>query len=82
MIASLQPDFGRCVVNETDLTSTAVQRAVLEGGPADLPEGDRQGWIEADEYRIKVPYGGGYEHYERTGVSHVYRWVARTKVAE
>ena len=69
-------------MSETDLTSSTVLRVMLEGGPADLPREDAQSWIQADDERIKVPYRGGYEHFQRTDVSHVYRWVTRTKVAE
>jgi hypothetical protein len=82
-MASLQasPEPWRRVVSEAELTSEAVLRVILEGGPADLPREHLRSWIDTDE-RIKVPFRGGYEHFQRTDVSHVYRWVTRTKVAE
>lgn len=56
---------------------------VLEGGPA----GIKPGAVLDDRDRLKIPHQGGYEHFERLDGSAaadtaVYRWVARTKVAE
>lgn len=64
--------------------------AVLEGGPADLPETARRCLAALDGATIKVLHMGGYEHFERTvagtGAGHpepvVYRWTARTRIAE
>lgn len=57
---------------------------VLEGGPADIsPAGVLGGRSLAEQDRLKVPHGGGYEYYERLGtmpvggaVRAVFRWVA------
>ncbi|CNG61583.1 Uncharacterised protein [Mycobacterium tuberculosis] len=61
---------------------------VLEGGPPGLPR-EAGTAPRGDGERIKVPYRGGYEHFERVGVDGsgatpvvVYRWVQRTAVAE
>ncbi len=73
------PDFEQSLVTENTVW------AVLEGGPSGLPEGLRQRREPTDEARIKVPYGAGYEHFERTPepvTPVVYRWVARTRIAE
>ncbi|WP_042397189.1 DUF5988 family protein [Streptacidiphilus carbonis] len=60
--------------------------ALLEGGPADIPTDRREQLVEAGLEKIKLPYYGGYEHFERTdeqsGHFVVYRWVARTEIAE
>jgi hypothetical protein len=61
-------------------------RYVLEGGPAGITPGA----VPDGRDRLKIPHQGGYEHFERldgaasdTGAdTAVYRWVARTKVAE
>lgn len=62
--------------------------AVLEGGPADLPE--RIVPISPAGSEIKIPFKGGYEHFKATtrhqdtpdGRLPVYEWVSRTKIAE
>jgi hypothetical protein len=65
-----------------------VLRAVLEGGPADLPEGTRLHLVAPAQDKIKVRHLGGYEHFERArdpgedAEVVTYRWIARTKVAE
>ncbi|MEU1889322.1 DUF5988 family protein [Micromonospora sp. WMMD987] len=62
--------------------------AVLEGGPVGLPAVDRARSALAGTGRIKVPYLGGYEHFERRGDHDdasrvvVYHWTMRTKIAE
>jgi hypothetical protein len=60
--------------------------AVLEGGPTSLPEGVRRQPAPVGDDRIKVPHLGGYEHFERSdrvdGDAAVYRWTARTRIAE
>lgn len=65
-------------------------RAVLEGGPQEFPEGLRVQTAPRSEQKIKVPYHGGYEHFERVGDSPgpaepgtiIFRWTMRTKIAE
>jgi len=62
----------------------------LEGGPVDFPDALRRKRTTPDEYKIKVLYGHGHEHFERTedrrdveGTSAVvYRWTMRTRCAE
>jgi hypothetical protein len=76
----------------TDSTDTVeVLRAVLAGGPADIPAGMRVCDVPAGQEKIKVPWCGGYEHFERDdpagghydpGDAVVYRWTFRTRVAE
>jgi uncharacterized protein DUF5988 len=60
--------------------------AILEDGPADLPAELRRRIVEADSYTVKVPHLGGYEHFERVAdsgdASAVFRWTARTRIAE
>jgi hypothetical protein len=77
-------------VDQTSETKTA-RNVVLEGGPAGITPGAvLDGRPLGDNDRLKIPHQGGYEHFERldgegvdTGVdTAVYRWVARTKVAE
>ncbi|QIS13537.1 DUF5988 family protein [Nocardia arthritidis] len=63
-------------------------RAVLEGGPADLPT--RVVTVTPPGTEIKVQYKGGYEHFEATprlqdtaeGPLRVYAWTYRTAIAE
>ncbi|KWV30974.1 DUF5988 family protein [Micromonospora rifamycinica] len=65
---------------------------VLEGGPVGLPAVDRARSALAGTGRIKVPYLGGYEHFERRGDHDgraddasrvvVFHWTMRTKIAE
>jgi hypothetical protein len=54
---------------------------VLEGGPSDLPDGERRRRIPAGDLKVKVRHRGGHEHFERTDDG-VYRWTTRTKIAE
>ncbi|WDZ86558.1 DUF5988 family protein [Micromonospora cathayae] len=62
--------------------------AILEGGPADLPLELRVHRTSRTTDKVKVPYYGGYEHFERVGTpaaddrSTVYRWIGRTRIAE
>jgi hypothetical protein len=64
--------------------------AVLEGGPVSLPEESRTQKVSPFAQKIKVPYYGGYEHFERTcPLEHnvldeeiVFRWTMRTELAE
>jgi hypothetical protein len=62
--------------------------AVLEGGPAGLPPALRACQVARADERIKVPYLGGYEHFEKDGAAGVddmpvvFRWTGRTRIAE
>jgi hypothetical protein len=64
--------------------------AVLVGGPASIPKALRTQTVKPLEQKIKIPHYGGYEHFERTGRLEentssqqiVFRWTARTEVAE
>lgn len=74
----------------TPLFSGATISIVLEGGPSDLSATARASRARATDTKIKVEHLGGYEHFERTGSGTqddatapvVFRWIARTKVAE
>jgi hypothetical protein len=61
--------------------------AVLGGGPRDMPADFRMYRVSVDEAKIKVPYLGGYEHFERVdpsdngGPVH-FEWSGRTRIAE
>ncbi|MEU4227064.1 DUF5988 family protein [Nonomuraea sp. NPDC026600] len=60
----------------------------LEGGPADVPRTLHVMRDVVSAGKIKIPRHGGYEHFERVGVSAdsagppLFRWTTRTKVAE
>jgi hypothetical protein len=60
--------------------------AVLEGGPADLPPELRVLRTQPTGRTYKLPYRGGYEHFELvnedSGDVLVFRWAMRTKIAE
>ena len=67
----------------------ALVTAVLHGGPADLPPNMRRCEVAVDQQKIKVPWLGGNEHFERDveaaqdpGQPVVFRWSYRTRVAE
>jgi hypothetical protein len=70
---------------ETDLV-----QAVLEGGPASIPEPLRTQLVSPDAGEIKIQHYGGYEHFERNGKSDhdsppqraIFRWTMRTEIAE
>ena len=69
-------------------TTHATIRAVLQGGPVDLPDAVRFRQEALEGPYLKVPYRAGYEHFERdpdpgqAGSPAIYRWVARTMIAE
>ncbi|MBB4740383.1 hypothetical protein BJY16_003842 [Actinoplanes octamycinicus] len=68
-----------------NVAGEAFLQARLEGGPADFPADLRDQAVPRDQDRVKVPYCGGYEHFERSAgdVEPVaFRWVGRTWVAE
>jgi hypothetical protein len=59
---------------------------LVEGGPPGLAHAADTATFGGGE-RVKIPYLGGYEHYERVEAaggadSLVYRWIYRTAVAE
>ncbi|MGR8009759.1 DUF5988 family protein [Streptomyces hypolithicus] len=63
-------------------------KALLEGGPDDLPE--RIVAITPPGKELKIPHRGGYEHFKATsrhqegaeGRLTVYEWWERTEIAE
>ncbi|CCF64359.1 hypothetical protein GV791_15575 [Nocardia cyriacigeorgica] len=63
-------------------------KAVLEGGPQDLPT--RIVPITPPGIELKIPFKGGYEHFKTTGREQdtpegrlpVYTWSDRTEIAE
>ncbi|MFJ3922062.1 DUF5988 family protein [Streptomyces sp. NPDC090022] len=63
-------------------------KAVLEGGPADLPE--RVVTAPAPGEDLKIAHRGGYEHFRATSRFHegpqgrlpVFEWWERTEIAE
>jgi Family of unknown function (DUF5988) len=79
-------------MEETRGATSAVTsvRAVLEGGPANIPTASRVQTVGPHDEKVKLPHYGGYEHFERTGepeenVIHqeiVFRWTMRTEMAE
>jgi hypothetical protein len=68
----------------------ALLDVLLEGGPADMPEGLRTRRVADTDYRVKVPHRGGYEHFERDDEPSdsarrtpvVFHWTMRTRIAE
>ncbi|MFI6577912.1 DUF5988 family protein [Nocardiopsis sp. NPDC050513] len=62
-------------------------KAVLEGGPKDLPQRVVPAPRAGDE--VKIPFRGGYEHFSATarhrytdeGDLPVYEWTSRTEMA-
>jgi hypothetical protein len=64
--------------------------AILVGGPATIPSESRMQTVGPNDEKVKLPYYGGYEHFQRTGefgegdvdCPVVFRWVTRTKLAE
>jgi hypothetical protein len=73
-----------------DSSDASIVLAVLEGGPATIPDTSRIQSVSPLQEKIKVPHYGGYEHFVRTsgldenGSSRhiVYRWATRTEMAE
>ncbi|MGW2180581.1 DUF5988 family protein [Streptomyces sp. NPDC001732] len=65
---------------------TEALKAVLEGGPDDLP--DRIVPLADPGFDVKVPFRGGYEHFRATarhqdtaeGRLPVYEWWERTEI--
>ncbi len=66
-------------------TTQAPVRAVLQGGPDDIPPSLRVIRTEMDAPVIKIERLGGYEHFHRSDeqtVPVVYTWLMRTRIAE
>jgi hypothetical protein len=76
--------------NADGISTVDLILAVLVGGPASLPEGSRMQKVSPFAQKIKVPYYGGYEHFERTcpleqnalAEEIVFHWTMRTELAE
>jgi hypothetical protein len=69
------------------MTDQTMESVHLEGGPKDFPEHLRAGRAPAGEHKVKIEHCGGYEHFERAGrvapgEPVVFRWTARTRIAE
>lgn len=73
-----------------DTAEAGSLQAILEGGPASIPTALRRQEVSPLEEKIKLPYLGGYEHFERvddpsqdaSGPQIIFRWARRTKIAE
>jgi Family of unknown function (DUF5988) len=71
-------------------SATESVQALLEGGPASMPNTWCIQQVSPADQKIKIQYYGGYEHFERVGepdehISReqiVFRWTMRTEVAE
>ncbi|GAA2657372.1 DUF5988 family protein [Paractinoplanes durhamensis] len=74
--------------SDPDTSAVRLVEAVLEGGPANLPNELRTHHVLHTDEKIKVPYLDGYEHFECASVTDtggtpvVFRWTGRTRVAE
>jgi hypothetical protein len=69
------------------LTSDDMFEIALYGGPAELARRTRASVKEILEKKIKVPYRGGYEHFEfasdpADSAPVTFTWTMRTKIAE
>ncbi|MER7167602.1 DUF5988 family protein [Micromonospora sp. NPDC000207] len=71
--------------DDTAAAPVAIQ-VELEGGPASLPPELRRQRISPDAPKVKIPFNGGYEHFERTDDENrepvVFRWSYRSRIAE
>jgi Family of unknown function (DUF5988) len=73
-----------------DTSAASSVLAILEGGPATLPEASRVQAVSPFIQKIKISHYGGYEHFERIeslGESGprqgtIFRWTSRTEIAE
>lgn len=73
-----------------DISAPNTVQAILEDGPEGIPTTSRRQTVSPLEEKIKLPYCGGYEHFERVGWLDysnsarqlVFRWTTRTEVAE
>jgi hypothetical protein len=75
----------------TERLQTGVLAPVwLVDGPSDLSDDERSRLTSVGAHKVKVQHRGGYEHFERTDERYpnpdsevvIYRWVARTRIAE
>jgi uncharacterized protein DUF5988 len=65
-------------------------RAILYGGPESIPDETRVQLVSPLEEKVKLPYRGGYEHFERIAVIDTsdaleeitFHWKMRTEIAE
>ncbi|HEY8371969.1 MAG TPA: DUF5988 family protein [Pseudonocardiaceae bacterium] len=65
-------------------------KAILQGGPENLPASTRHCEVPTLEGEYKVEHAGGYEHFVHTGEFReeggerlaVFRWSSRTEIAE
>jgi hypothetical protein len=75
-------------MRESSAAGTDVVEVVLEGGPAGLPTELRTCRVTRGTDKIKLPYCGGYEHFERlpaesvVGGPVIFRWTQQTRIAE
>jgi hypothetical protein len=71
-------------------SETSIVRALLIGGPSDIPDRARTQMAGPRDEKIKIPHYGGYEHFARADLfDHdntpdqvIYRWTMRTEMAE
>ena len=64
--------------------------AVLVGGPDTIPAASRIREVSPFDEKVKLPYYGGYEHFERVRslvedtscLQVMFRWTTRTELAE
>ncbi|MFD7135479.1 DUF5988 family protein [Streptomyces sp. NPDC059894] len=67
------------------MTEKSVE-AVLLGGPDGIPAAERSRTVPDGEVKVKIPYLGGYEHFERRPDSEsevvAFHWTMRTRIAE
>lgn len=76
--------------SDNTITSPVLREVILEGGPAGLPTEARVRRVPGDCPTVKIPYLGGYEHFERPPEVPaddgrepvVFRWTMRTRIAE
>ena len=75
-------------MRESSPVGAEAVEVVLEGGPDSLPTELRTCRVPQETVKIKVPYCGGYEHFERLPVEAladgpvVFRWTQQTRIAE
>jgi hypothetical protein len=69
----------------TDIVNATVT-VLLAGGPPALPDAQRIVTVSGGTDRVKLRFGGGYEHFADTGESaddlRVFQWCDRTAIAE
>jgi uncharacterized protein DUF5988 len=71
-----------------DTQSARMVEVYLEGGPAYFPAEMRHRQASTADYKIKLEYCGGHEHFERVtrqgagDVPVIFRWTGTTRIAE